>query len=115
MTYPILEFDPMPEAFIEPSKIIRARDLPEHCVISFFREVIDRIIVEYDAKVMVENRWEDGPHISTRSHTKISAWLSSTPGLVRQSRRACSRKRLLLVVGNSSPVVVAGFSKRILQ
>ncbi len=62
MTYPILEFDSTPEAFIEPSKIIRARDLPEHCVICFFREVIDKVIAEYDAKVMVENRWEDGPH-----------------------------------------------------
>ena len=62
MTYPILEFDPAPEAFIEPSKIIRARDLPEHCVICFFREVIDKVIAEHNARVMVENRWEDGPH-----------------------------------------------------
>jgi uridine phosphorylase len=62
MTYPILEFDPAPEAFIEPSKIIRARDLPEHCVISFFKEVIDKVIAEHDANVVVENRWEDGPH-----------------------------------------------------
>jgi uridine phosphorylase len=62
MTYPILEFDSTPEAFIEPSKIIRARDLPEHCVICFFKEVIDKVIAEHDAKVMVENRWEDGPH-----------------------------------------------------
>jgi uridine phosphorylase len=62
MTYPILEFDSTPEAFIEPSKIIRARDLPEHCVICFFREVIDKVIAENDAKVMVENHWEDGPH-----------------------------------------------------
>ncbi len=62
MSYPILEFDPALEAFIEPSKIIRARDLPEHCVICFFREVIDQIIAEHGAKVMVENRWEDGPH-----------------------------------------------------
>jgi len=62
MTFPILEFDSTPEAFIEPSKIIRARDLPDHCVICFFREVIDKVIAEYDAKVMVENRWEDGPH-----------------------------------------------------
>ena len=62
MTYPILEFDPTPEAFIEPSKIIRARDLPEHCVICFFREVIDKVIADHHAKVMVENRWEDGPH-----------------------------------------------------
>lgn len=62
MTYPILEFDSTPEAFIEPSKIIRARDLPEHCVICFFNEVIDQVIAEYDAKIVVENRWEDGPH-----------------------------------------------------
>jgi uridine phosphorylase len=62
VTYPILEFDPAPEAFIEPSKIIRAQDLPEHCVITFFREVIDKVIAEYDAKVVVENKWEDGAH-----------------------------------------------------
>jgi uridine phosphorylase len=62
MTYPILEFDSTPEAFIEPSKIIRARDLPEHCVICFFKEVIDKVIAEHNAKVVVENKWEDGPH-----------------------------------------------------
>lgn len=62
MNYPILEFDPTPEAFIEPSKINRARDLPEHCVICFFREVIDKVIADHNAKVVVENRWEDGPH-----------------------------------------------------
>jgi len=62
MTYPILEFDSTPEAFIEPSKVIRARDLPQHCVICFFKEVMDKVIVEYNAKVVVENYWEDGPH-----------------------------------------------------
>jgi uridine phosphorylase len=62
MTYPILEFDPAPEALMEPSKIIRPCDVPEHCVICFFQEVIDKVIAECDAKVVVENRWEDGPH-----------------------------------------------------
>ena len=62
MTYPILEFDPAPEAFIEPSKVIRARDVPEHCVICFFKEVIDKVVAEYDARIVVDNRWEDGPH-----------------------------------------------------
>lgn len=62
MTFPILEFDPAPEAFIEPSKIIRAHDLPEHCVITFFKEVIDKVIAEHGAKVAVENKWEDGRH-----------------------------------------------------
>jgi uridine phosphorylase len=62
MTYPILEFDSTTEAFIEPSKIIRARDLPEYCVITFFKEVIDKVIDEHGAKIAVENKWEDGPH-----------------------------------------------------
>lgn len=62
MMFPILEFDPTPEAFIEPSKIIRARDLPEHCVICFFKEVIDKVIAEHGAKIAVENKWEDGLH-----------------------------------------------------
>ena len=62
MSFPILEFDPTSEAFIEPSKIIRAQDLPERCVICFFREVIDKVIAAHAAKAVVENRWEDGPH-----------------------------------------------------
>jgi uridine phosphorylase len=62
MSFPLLEFDSTPEAFIEPSKVMRARDLPEHCVICFFKEVIDKVVAEHDAKIVVENRWEDGPH-----------------------------------------------------
>lgn len=62
MTSPILEFDPTPEAFIEPSRVIRPRNIPEHCVICFFREVIDKVVAEQNAKVVVENCWEDGPH-----------------------------------------------------
>lgn len=62
MEYPILEFDPTPEAFIEPSKVIRPRDVPEHCVICFFQEVIDKVVAECNATVVVENAWEDGPH-----------------------------------------------------
>jgi len=62
MTYPILEFDPAPEAFIEPSKVIRAHDLPERCVITFFKDVIDKVLTEHNAKVVVQNKWEDGPH-----------------------------------------------------
>ncbi len=62
MTYPILEFDATPEAFIEPSRVIRARDLPEHCVICFFHEVIDKVAAGHGASVPVEYRWEDGPH-----------------------------------------------------
>ena len=62
MTYPILEHDPTRDAFIEPGKIWAKRDVPEHCVICFFRDLLDRIVQEHDAVACVENRWEDGPH-----------------------------------------------------
>lgn len=62
MYYPILEHDFSPEAFIEPSRTIRPRDTPEHCVICFFQEVIDQVTTEHHATRLVDNRWEDGPH-----------------------------------------------------
>jgi uridine phosphorylase len=62
VTFPILEFDPSPTAFIEPSQVIRPRDMPEHCVICFFKDVIDKIVAEQDATLLVTNTWEDGPH-----------------------------------------------------
>jgi uridine phosphorylase len=47
---PLLEFDPEREAVIEPAKVIKRRDLPEHCVLCFFREVIDRATEKLDLK-----------------------------------------------------------------
>ena len=38
---PLLESDPEREAIIEPTKVIKHRDVPECCVLCFFREVID--------------------------------------------------------------------------
>jgi uridine phosphorylase len=62
LLYPIIEYDPEREAMIEPRRIIQPRDVPEHCVICFFIEVVEKIAKEHHAKVAVENRWEDGPH-----------------------------------------------------
>jgi len=62
MDFPILEHDSSPKAFIEPSRVIRRRDVPEHCVICFFKEVLDKVAAERGARVVVENAWEDGPH-----------------------------------------------------
>ncbi len=62
MIYPILEYDPTPNAFIEPSKVVRPRDMPEHCVICYFKEVLNKVVAEHHARMLVENTWEDGPH-----------------------------------------------------
>ncbi len=60
--YPILEFDPTREALIEPARQIRPRDVPEHCVICFFRETMAKVAAEKNARIAVDNGWEDGPH-----------------------------------------------------
>ena len=62
MTFPILEHDPTREALIEPARVIEPRDVPEHCVICFFSEVIEKVVAQYRAKVLAKNVWEDGPH-----------------------------------------------------
>lgn len=38
--YPILEFDPAREAVIHPSNVVSPADVPERCVLCFFREVL---------------------------------------------------------------------------
>lgn len=59
---PILEFDAEREAMVEPSRVAGRLDVAEHCVICFFREVIENVREEHEARVVTENRWEDGPH-----------------------------------------------------
>jgi uridine phosphorylase len=60
--YPILEFDPAREALIEPARVIKPRDMPEHCVICFFQEVIDQIVEERQATIAVNLQSEVGAH-----------------------------------------------------
>jgi hypothetical protein len=38
--YPILEFDPAIGAIIEPTRVLKARDAPDHCVLSFFQDAV---------------------------------------------------------------------------
>ena len=59
---PLSEHDDALQAFIEPSETIARRDVPEACVITFFGDVVDRLVERRGARVLVENRWEDGPH-----------------------------------------------------
>ncbi|MEW5923489.1 MAG: nucleoside phosphorylase [Candidatus Zixiibacteriota bacterium] len=56
--YPILEFDPERKAIIEPGEHSNPMDIAEHCVICFFREVFDKMLAEYDARLMFEDNWE---------------------------------------------------------
>jgi uridine phosphorylase len=60
VSHPILEYDPAPQALIEPSAIHAARDMPEACVLCFFGEVIDRLVDEGRLRECAHWRGEQG-------------------------------------------------------
>lgn len=61
-TYPILEFDNTRKAILEPSEHILPGDVPAHAVICFFAEVIQKVVHDFDGKVIFISRSEMGEH-----------------------------------------------------
>lgn len=59
---PLTEYDDSPRALIEPTEHIPRLDVPRACVITFFGDVVERLMTRRGARVLFENRWEDGPH-----------------------------------------------------
>ena len=47
---PILEFDPSPTAVIEPSEVWDPIDVPEHVVLCFFQDVIEKVVAEHEGR-----------------------------------------------------------------
>lgn len=60
--YPILEFDPAPDAIIDPSRLIDRQEKTKHAVICFFAEVIQKVVSENNAKVLYTSHSEMGEH-----------------------------------------------------
>ena len=60
--YPILEFDPEPEAILEPSQRIGPMDVPEHCVVCFFADVINDLVESRRARKIASSISEIGEH-----------------------------------------------------
>lgn len=58
--FPILEFDSAGEAVIEPSRVIKPIDIPERCVICFFKDVVDGMAVRDKMPVITELKSECG-------------------------------------------------------
>jgi uridine phosphorylase len=59
---PLLEHDETGPALIEPARIIRPRDVPIHCVLCFFREVIVKLSGERTARHLFDLNSEMGPN-----------------------------------------------------
>jgi uridine phosphorylase len=60
--FPILEFDLDRTAIIEPQAVVDAADVPEHCVLCFFHDVIERAVEDQSPPVVFDKTWEDGRH-----------------------------------------------------
>lgn len=60
--YPILEFDSAPEAILEPSRLIKPIDIPEHAVACFFQDVITQLSQQHEMRVIKHLRSEIGTH-----------------------------------------------------
>lgn len=60
--YPILEYDPATQALIEPSRLIKPIDIPVHCVVCFFQDVIDTLNHAGLLKLVARQRSEIGWH-----------------------------------------------------
>ncbi len=60
--YPILEFDPTINPFIDPQRVIAPIDIPERCVICFFQDVLNDLIQAGKLTVITRQRSELGEH-----------------------------------------------------
>jgi len=60
--YPILEFDASRDAVIEPSQWVAAEDVPEHCVLCFFSDVIAGLVEAGKVQAAHQLRSEIGTH-----------------------------------------------------
>ena len=61
-TFPILEFDPSRDAIINPERVSKKVDVPEHCVICFFQEVISKLVQDKLAVRVARQFTEIGAH-----------------------------------------------------
>lgn len=58
--YPIFDFDPTPEAIIEPRKVIKPIDIPEYCVLCFFQDVLNSVCRDGGRRVIAHLNSEIG-------------------------------------------------------
>lgn len=61
-SFPILHFDPEPNAILNPSDTCPDIRLPKHVVMCFFREVIQKVVEEHDAEMVFLNKNEGSDH-----------------------------------------------------
>ena len=61
-SFPIIEYDPSPTAIIEPRRVYKRIDIPKHCVLCFFQDVIDDLVLNGGAREIDHDFSEVGRH-----------------------------------------------------
>lgn len=79
--YPILEFDPGREALIEPHHFSKAMEIPEHCVLCFFHEVIAKLAQSGRAEKIAKQFSTLGAHPVFRADLDGRPFVLAHPGL----------------------------------
>lgn len=59
--YPILEFDPEPDAFINPQRLIKPIDIARRCVLCFFQDILQQIHADGRSQIIHHLASEMGP------------------------------------------------------
>lgn len=54
--YPILEYDPAKRAVIEPTEVFEPIEISQHCVLCFFKDIVDNVAADTNAKVIFEDK-----------------------------------------------------------
>jgi uridine phosphorylase len=60
--FPIIEYDPSPTAIIEPRRVYKRIDIPKHCVLCFFQDVINDLVLDGGAREIDHDMSEIGRH-----------------------------------------------------
>ena len=78
---PILEFDHTKTATIEARKIVKPINIPQHCVLSFFNEQINKLHQEGAAKKVAKLKSEMGAHLVFTLDTELGQVALCHPGV----------------------------------
>jgi len=107
---PILEFDPDPNAVIEPSKAISSIDAPERCVVCFFREIIGLLKDE----IQLDKVNELSGLLIDKGHPKILKELHSEMGSNPLYELDGYKHRIALYHPGVGAALAAGFLEEVI-
>jgi uridine phosphorylase len=79
--YPILEFDPTPQAILNPNPEETAEPLPQRAVLCFFQEILQKLVAEGTLVQIFEIRSEMGSHPVYRLETPSGPVCVAHPGV----------------------------------